>query len=62
VVFHRNLCEREGIEFVLGHALYMRAIHGAKVKNDNVDSQKIQARAERMNAATDEAGEGDDDG
>ena len=38
-----DLCEREGIEFVLGHALYMKAIHGAKVKNDKVDSQKIAA-------------------
>jgi len=38
-----DLCAREGIEFVLGHALYMRAIHGAKVKNDRVDSQKIAA-------------------
>jgi len=38
-----DLCQREGIEFVLGHALYMRAIHGAKVKNDKVDSQKIAA-------------------
>jgi hypothetical protein len=24
-----DLCRREGIEFVLGHALYMKAIHGA---------------------------------
>ena len=38
-----DLCDREGIEFVLGHALYMRAIHGAKVKNDRVDSRKIAA-------------------
>jgi transposase len=38
-----DLCAREGIEFVLGHALYMRAIHGAKVKNDRVDSHKIAA-------------------
>jgi transposase len=38
-----DLCRREGIEFVLGHALYMKAIHGAKVKNDKVDSQKIAA-------------------
>ena len=38
-----DLCRSEGIEFVLGHALYMRAIHGAKVKNDKVDSQKIAA-------------------
>ena len=33
-----DLCQKEGIEFVLGHALYMKAIHGAKVKNDKVDS------------------------
>ena len=38
-----DVCAREGIEFVLGHALYMRAIHGAKVKNDRVDSHKIAA-------------------
>ncbi len=38
-----DLCAREGVEFVLGHALYMRAIHGAKVKNDRVDSRKIAA-------------------
>ena len=38
-----DLCADEGIEFVLGHALYMRAIHGAKVKNDRVDSRKIAA-------------------
>ncbi len=36
-----DLCAREGIEFVLGHALYMKAIHGAKDKNDRVDSRKI---------------------
>jgi hypothetical protein len=29
-----DLCAAEGIEFVLGHALYMRAIHGGKAKND----------------------------
>jgi hypothetical protein len=27
--------------FVLGHALYMRAIHGGTAKNDKIDSQKI---------------------
>ena len=27
--------------FVLGHALYMRAIHGGKTKNDKIDSEKI---------------------
>ena len=35
------MCAREGIAFVLGHALYMKAIHGGKVKNDKVDSHKI---------------------
>jgi transposase len=36
-----DLCAREGIPFVLGHALYMKAIHGGKGKNDKIDSQKI---------------------
>ena len=36
-----DLCAEHGIEFVLGHALYMKAIHGGKAKNDKIDSQKI---------------------
>jgi len=36
-----DLCEEEGIPFVLGHALYMRAIHGGKAKNDRIDAHKI---------------------
>lgn len=36
-----DLCQRIGVRFLLGHALYMRAIHGGKVKNDRVDAQKI---------------------
>jgi transposase len=36
-----DLCAREGLPFVLGHALYMKAIHGGKAKNDKIDSQKI---------------------
>ena len=36
-----DLCADEKIEFVLGHALYMRAIHGGKAKNDRIDSHKI---------------------
>jgi transposase len=36
-----DLCAREKIPFVLGHALYMRAIHGGKAKNDKIDSHKI---------------------
>ena len=31
----------EGITFVLGHALAMKAIHGGKAKNDKIDSHKI---------------------
>jgi hypothetical protein len=38
-----DLCEHEGIVFVLGHALYMRAIHGGKAKNDRIDAHKIAA-------------------
>ena len=38
-----DLCSREGIAFVLGHALYMKAIHGGKTKNDKIDSHKIAA-------------------
>jgi transposase len=38
-----DLCADENIPFVLGHALYMRAIHGGKSKNDKIDSQKIAA-------------------
>ncbi|MCK4302852.1 MAG: IS110 family transposase [Candidatus Eisenbacteria sp.] len=38
-----DLCSREGIPFVLGHALYKKAIHGAKVKNDRIDARKIAA-------------------
>ena len=36
-----DLCEEHEIDFVLGHALYMKAIHGGKVKNDKIDSEKI---------------------
>jgi transposase len=36
-----DLCTREGIAFVLGHALDMKAIHGGKAKNDRIDAQKI---------------------
>src|SRR3989442_5075741 len=36
-----DLCAVEGIAFVLGHALAMKAIHGGKAKNDKIDSHKI---------------------
>jgi transposase len=36
-----DLCAQENIPFVLGHALYMKAIHGGKAKNDRSDAHKI---------------------
>jgi transposase len=36
-----DLCRSQGIHFVLGHALYMKAIHGGKAKNDRIDALKI---------------------
>jgi len=36
-----DVCAAEGITFVLGHALAMKAIHGGKAKNDKIDSHKI---------------------
>jgi len=36
-----DACAAEGIAFVLGHALAMKAIHGGKAKNDKIDSFKI---------------------
>jgi transposase len=36
-----DLCAQAGIPFVLGHALYMKAIHGGKAKNDKIDAHKI---------------------
>jgi len=38
-----DLCADEGISFVLGHALSMKALHGGKAKNDKIDAQKIAA-------------------
>jgi len=36
-----DLCAEHQIPFVLGHAIYMKAIHGGKTKNDKIDSYKI---------------------
>ena len=36
-----DLCAQKNIPFVLGHALYMKAIHGGKAKNDKIDAHKI---------------------
>src|SRR3972149_7850164 len=38
-----DLCGREGIPFVLGHARAMKAMHCGQTKNDKIDSQKIAA-------------------
>jgi hypothetical protein len=36
-----DLCAQEGIAFVLGHALSMKAIHGGKATNDQIASHKM---------------------
>src|SRR6266545_5922802 len=35
-----DLWAQEGIAFVLGHALYMKAIHGGKANDDTIDSHR----------------------
>jgi len=34
-------CAEHRIPFVVGHALYMKLIHGSKAKNDRIDAHKI---------------------
>ncbi|HKB35231.1 MAG TPA: IS110 family transposase [Gemmataceae bacterium] len=36
-----DCCADEAIPFVLGHALYMKAIHGGKAKTDKIDAHKV---------------------
>jgi hypothetical protein len=36
-----DLCTQEGMAFVLGHALYMKALHGGKAQNDKIDAHTI---------------------
>src|ERR1041385_7464497 len=36
-----DLSEAQGIAVVLGYALYLKAIHGAKAKNDRIDAGKL---------------------
>ena len=36
-----DLCQQEKVPFLLGHALYLKAIHGGKTKNDRIDSEKL---------------------
>ena len=37
-----DLCARIGVEFVLDHALYMKAIHGGKGKNDKIGNVHLK--------------------
>lgn len=36
-----DLCAQEQIAFVLGHALYLKCIHGGKAKTDRLDAAKL---------------------
>lgn len=36
-----DACQEADLTFVLAHALYLRAIHGGKNKNDRIDSEKL---------------------
>ncbi|MCB1065424.1 MAG: IS110 family transposase [Verrucomicrobiae bacterium] len=36
-----DACREAGLTFVLAHALYLKAIHGGKNKNDRIDSEKL---------------------
>ena len=38
-----DLCEDQAIPFVPGHALYLKAIHGGKSKNDKLGAAKLAA-------------------
>jgi hypothetical protein len=43
-----DLCDEENLLFVLGHALYMKLIHGTKSKNDRSDSLKIAEKKPKV--------------
>jgi transposase len=36
-----DACQAADLTFVLAHALYLKAIHGGKNKNDRIDSEKL---------------------
>lgn len=36
-----DLCHERDLAFLLGHALYLKAIHGGKTKSDRIDSEKL---------------------
>ena len=47
-----DLCVTQNIAFVLGHALYLKAIHGGKAKNDRIDAGKLARLLRGGNFAT----------
>ncbi len=36
-----DLCKRQELPFLFGHALSLKAIHGGKTKSDRIDSEKL---------------------
>ncbi|WP_064669120.1 IS110 family transposase, partial [Vibrio nigripulchritudo] len=44
-----DLCLEYAFDFALGHALYMKAIHGGKTKDDRIDSYKIASLLRGVN-------------
>ena len=47
-----DACRERKLPFILGHALYLKAIHGGKVKNDKLDSEKLALLLRGGNFAT----------
>ena len=43
-----DACRERKLPFILGHALYLKAIHGGKVKNDKLDSEKLALKTNRV--------------
>ncbi|TWT79477.1 Transposase [Planctomycetes bacterium CA13] len=36
-----DACDQHNFPFILGHALYLKAIHGGETKSDAIDSEKL---------------------
>ncbi len=36
-----DFCHQHNLAFLLGHAVYLKAIHGGKTKSDRIDSEKL---------------------
>jgi hypothetical protein len=50
-----DLCSVENLPFLLGHALYLKAIHGGKTKSDRIDSEKLAMPLRGLTIAQDSA-------